>query len=150
MNLFFMLFISSSLFFSQKEEITPENWDNDHASVNCVFLTAGPRYFYEPTDQKSDYCKGFRYRVNFIVAEIYYSIMIEKLSFEGIECSDISITNSYFYNTFKIEDLLKLKGELASIEFLEWLSYDSFKIQIHRNDYIVKIQENGNCKFTKI
>ena len=144
-----LLCVSYCLLFAQRAEITPENWNGDHASVNCVFLTAGPG-FHEPTDPKSDWCKGFRYRVSFMVTEIYYSILIEKLSFEGWECSDIFITNSYFYKAFKIGDLLKLKGELGYIEFLEWLSFDSFKIQIHKKDYFVKILKNGNCRFTKL
>jgi len=130
-----LLYVSYSLLFTQRAEIIPENWNGDHASVNCVFLTAGPG-FHEPTDPKSDWCKGFRYRVSFIVAKIYYSILIEKLSFEGRECSDISITNSYFFNNFKIGDAIEYKGELASIKFLEWLSYNSFKIKIYEKTYL--------------
>ncbi len=149
MSLFCLLSLSISSLFTQNSEIKPAKWDGDHASVNCVFLTAGPS-FYEPTDPKSDYSKGFHYRVNFMVAEIYYSIMIEKLSFEGIEGSEISITNSYFYDTFRIADLLELKGELGFIEFLEWLSYDSFKIQIKDNNYLVKILKNGSCQISKL
>jgi hypothetical protein len=136
--------------YAQSAEIKPDIWKGDNASVNCVFLSHGPPSYYLPINPKSDWCQGFRYRVNLLVHEIYYSILVEKLSFEGWECMDISITGSYYFNSFKIGDLLKLKGELGSMKFLEWISHDSFKIEIQEIPYLVKILENGALQFKKI
>lgn len=139
----------SYLLHVQSLELLPKKWEGANASVNCEFLTQGPR-FYLPTEPKSDDCRGFRYRVNFIVHEIYYSLMIEKLSFGGIECMDISLEDSWFYSTFKIGDLLGIRGELASMEFIEWKSVDSFQFRIYKREFLVKILEEGKLQFTEL
>ena len=147
-RILFLLILSLSCALSQSVQLKPEIWTGENASVYCVYLTTGPKYF-EDRPVESDSCFGFEYRVSFIVYEIYYSILIERINFSDIECMDRNIEKSFYFNSFSLSEVLNIRGELGSMEFLDWLSTDSFKVKINKKIYLFKIEVDGKCQIQK-
>ena len=104
--------------------------------VDVTFLTEGDR-FYKPTSEetyhpkwisKEDYEAVYKYRISFVLSEIYYSLLIEKISLGIKEGEKRFICDSFFYTGFDVaEDILQY-GRLTNLEFKEWIAYNRFHL----------------------
>ena len=139
--LVFMVLVSSPSY-SQIIEVKTEKLDKPIADVNCVFISRGSKVYEDVPESPigADGCKARAYRVSFLVYEIYYSIAIEELTFEDVECMDIKVVNTYFLIDLGIKmGTGSLKGPL----FKGWRSWDSFIISEHGKRMLFKIKGDG-------
>jgi hypothetical protein len=125
--------------------------------MTCSTVLAGGKIFVDTTVSNSDYypwitkmeigpidwvyesedVAGRAYRVVVTTSEIYNSMYFEEITIgdEGC-CVKVSSTRM-----FEIEQFAKkagLKGELASLRFVEWLSPTSFKFKFHNRSFILR------------
>jgi len=131
-----LLFSLSGLVFAQEQRLELRKWSGSTTDENAVFTTRGSNI--EAT-------KTF-YRVYFLVYEVYYSLLIEEMSYSGIENSDVKSKNKSFITGYEIASKFPKLLNLTNLRFINWVSPTSFIID--ENGTNLKINIKPQREFT--
>ncbi len=131
-----LLFVVSSSVYAQEQSLELREWSGTTTDENAVFMTRGANI--EST-------KTF-YRVYFLVYEVYYSLLIEEMTYSGIENSDITSKNKSFITGYEIASKFPNLLNLTNLRFIKWTSPTSFII--NENETKLKINIKPQEKFT--
>ncbi|KPJ75514.1 MAG: hypothetical protein AMJ54_14710 [Deltaproteobacteria bacterium SG8_13] len=138
--------------FSETETFQAKDWDEKLGCVDCVFLSAGPKKFIDipPSRDGADTCEAKSYRIAFILNEIYYSVAFDELHHQGVECSDIKITNSYFLNGFDVGEKFAKQNRITAIQFKRWYTWNVFSIEVEGVELVCTILEGGKIEINRV
>lgn len=89
------------------------------------------------TENKQGDQQGTAFRVVILTWEIYDNIIIEKVSY-GSEGGGKKITSRRKVDLDSFWSTFNLKGEIAGVEFLDWVNWNAFRIEIGGNTYLIK------------
>jgi len=136
----FLLICSAIVFtdnsYAGEAYITASDYASEIAPLEVDFLSTGPR---------KNGTKGLR--ISFIVAEVYYSIVVEEVTYGLTEGDDNKIVKSYF-----LEDLLISRhtktGPLVNLSFVKWLSWDEFEVKEGDKHFRIRYMKDGKFKIS--
>jgi hypothetical protein len=75
---------------------------------------------------------------------------VEELFFEGVECGDIEVVNSYFLKGFDIGQAFFRLGRLTWLEFERWESWNTFVIREYDDFLRIEALGDGEFRITKL
>ncbi|MFY0607667.1 MAG: hypothetical protein JXR10_13200 [Cyclobacteriaceae bacterium] len=155
----FILFSTVELF-GQSQTVEPYKFPQSLKNINADidFLTTGDKFYkvtgtseqFEQWKKDSEYDGSYRYRVSFVLSEIYYSILIEKTQLPWKEGDARKVIEQNFYTGFDIAENILEYGRLTNLDFKEWKDFRTFELA-ESDDEIIEIQilTNGKIKVTK-
>ena len=119
----FSIFLTfSSRLFSQIKEIKTFDNSTKEYYQDITFLTEGKSNL---TNKNTDKESVIAYRLIIITSEIFDNLIIEKVSY-GSEGGNKQIISKRKVDIDSLWHLFNLKGEISGIEFLKWISWNSF------------------------
>ena len=114
---------------AQEKKIRTKDYTTKDDYTNITFLSEG--------DYKTIKEQETAFRVVIITSEIYDQLLIEKVTF-GDEGGNKKIANKKFIDLTELWKVFNLKGEIGGMKFINWLSWDSFEIEILEEIYIFR------------
>ncbi len=148
-----MLFLLNvGLVWAQETDVQPLPTDIPSPEISITYLTCGP-YFYELRGDTGNYHAVYAddsdikdqlfYRVSLVLEEIYYSIMIEKIS-RGLEEGDpVKIVSKYFYSGFEVCKNLECRM-LTDVKFIKWKAFNTFLVKENEQFIEMIINKDGS------
>ena len=131
-----LLFVVSSSVYAQEQSLELREWSGTTTDENAVFI-----FFFSNIESTKTF-----YRVYFLVYEVYYSLLIEEMTYSGIENSDITSKNKSFITGYEIASKFPNLLNLTNLRFIKWTSPTSFII--NENETKLKINIKPQEKFT--
>ena len=131
------------------ETIIPRKLEKPVAKPNVVFISPGPKRAEKlpDTPKLADWYTGRFYRVSFSVSEIYYSILVEQITFSGPTGGRRKVTDAFFLNGFKVGEKLGLRlARLTNLKFVKWLAWDTFLLREGKVEFMIKALPDGKFK----
>lgn len=132
LTIFCLLFISET--FGQIKKIKTIDFSNKEYYLDITFLSEGE---FQPQKTKNRTENDIAFRVVILTSEIYNTLVLEKVSY-GSEGGNKHIINKRKVDLSQIWTEFKLTGEITDLEFIKWLTWDSFEIKIQELTYIFK------------
>jgi len=125
MFLSFIIVCISLVGFGQEFSLKPTETSNvDYTSI--TFLSEGETYWLESNTESE---KGFAFRAVITTSEIYDNLFVEEVGY-GEERGGKKILKRIKIDLNTIMTNLKLKGEISGVEFVKWLTWNSFVIKL--------------------
>jgi hypothetical protein len=112
---------------------TTEVDDKDYYT-QIIYLSEGATHW---TENKQGEQQRMAFRVVILTSEIYNRIILEKVSY-GPEGGDKKIASRREVDLDSFWAAFGLKGEIAGVQFLNWVNWDAFKIGIGGRTYLIK------------
>lgn len=144
---FMLIILFSSLSSAAQNILNGSEWSGNLVDKNVVFMTTGPKQFSAETikaiaDKLPTDSTGKYYRVYFVLNEIYYSLVIEEMSFSGEEGNRIKSELNYFVSGAEFaKELLTIK-RLTNFKFLRWDSPTVFLVT--EGEVVIQVQIQSN------
>ena len=113
-------------------------------------MTQGPSIWLEEPDSSG--AEGYAYRVIILYQEIYSVVLIETISFRGIEGSDRRVESTRMLNPHKTAEAFDLdnKGEFQSFDFVRWVSATSFEFELYKMRFLASDIDKSEIRVLKI
>jgi hypothetical protein len=103
---------------------------------NVITVSSGPLSWNEEN-------KGLRFRIVFVLSEVYFNVFIQKIEYGEESCCARVI------KTYDIaSESLEREGSLFSITDIKWIGYDSVQFKGNATVYIIK-NLDGKYKVSK-
>ena len=157
--LLFIIFFSTTELHSQTKSTGPFEFPKSgiELDVDITFLTTGERFFkvansdgqYERWNKNTEYDGSFKYRVSFILSEIYYSLLIEKIKLPRKESEEKKAIERNLYTGFDIAENILEYGRLTNLSFKGWKDFRTFELLESDESLEIEILSNGEIKITK-
>lgn len=126
---------------AEKNEIV-----HGYAHKDLVSIYRGKTIYESTIDADYDGWIGRRFRVSFLLSEIYYSLIIDEIEHNDTKRPREYIKNSYFVNGFELSRKLDIPHKrITSLDFIDWKSKTEFKLKANSNIQIcIEITKDEN------
>ncbi len=141
---FFCLIIFLQVF-GQVKKIKTSDYTEKQYYTDITFLSEGE---FSPKIAANNVDRQTAFRVIITTSEIYNTLIFEKVSY-GSEGGNKQILTKRKVDLEQIWTEFKLTREITSLEFIKWLTWDSFEIKILDSNYIFKDISSGTINVTK-
>ncbi|GEM_PF-5358731 len=153
----FILFSTAELL-GQSQTVAPYKFPKSgiELDVDIFFLTTGDRFHrvanskeqYGSRKRDTEYDGSFRYRASFVLSEIYFNLLIEKIQLPREEGGEWKAIERNFYTGFDTGDVLEW-GCLTNLNFKEWKDFQTFELLESDELFEIQILANNQIKVTK-
>lgn len=153
-----LILFSTAELLGQSQTVEPYKFPKNgiDLDVNVDFLTTSERFYkvantndqYETWIKDTEYERSYKYRISFIVSEIYYNLLVEKIELPNEEGEAKKAVERNFYTGFDIGDVLEW-GRLTNLSFKEWKDFRTFELVESDEVFQVQILTNGQLNVTK-
>jgi hypothetical protein len=128
------ILVSSLTSFGQECIVKTFDKSNIDYYTEMTFLSEGEINW---SEDKSGNEVGIAFRLVIVTSEIYDAIYLEKSSV-GSEGGGKKILWKRMFNNEDLIQTFKLTGEFAGAQFIKWLSWNSFELQIQNKKLLFK------------
>lgn len=157
-TLLLLLSFSICLCFAQEQSISSKEWTWAVTDIDIDFLTCGPRFYIQKSTNQihshynsdNEYINAYKYRMSFVVSEIYYGILIEKISTGLSEEDERVIESKRYYSGFGIGDKITDMGRLTGLEFIKWPKYNEIYLKEYDQNFKIIINEDNTIVVKKV
>ncbi|WP_370087554.1 hypothetical protein [Ekhidna sp.] len=154
-----LLIFSTAELLGQSQTVEPYKFPKNgiDLDIDVDFLTTSERFYkvansndqYETWKNDTEYAGSFRYRISFVVSEIYYNLLVEKIELPNEEGEAKKAIERNFYTGFDLAENVLEYGRLTNLSFKQWTDFRTFEL-IESDELLeVEILTNGQLKVTK-
>ena len=154
-----LIFFSTAELIGQSQTVEPYRFPKNgiDLDIDIDFLTTSERFYkvantseqYETWKKDTEYEESFRYRISFVVSEIYYNLLVEKIELPNDEGESKRAVERNFYTGFDMAENVLEYGRLTNLKFKQWNNFRTFELLESDELLEVEILTNGQLKVTK-